>query len=239
MQITEPVMTSQQSSIEESYILAIDDDPTVGPLLGASLGLPAKTCASLEEFANLKVKQPPLATFVDIHLGLEENGLSILPDIKKRWPYNPVFVITSDAKDESLEEAFKVGADDFLTKPIREKEVKARFSTRLTDLQDRANQTTLGMVDVTLNLSHRVLTGPLGKRSLAPVETLILAQLIKAQGTMVLKEVLKREAWGVIKVSDNAFYRKVFELRRTLSEVTNSLSIRAVYGYGLKLEVSH
>ena len=135
-------------------------------------------------------------------------------------------------------QAFNKGADDFLQKPIKVKEVQARFKARLLGLQERAAKTQLAVGDLKLDTAHRMISGPLGTQFLAPVETLMLAHLIKACGTLAPKPVLKREAWGEVKVSDNAFYRKLFELRRAVEGVTRNVKIQSIYGAGLSLEVS-
>lgn len=222
---------------ENPFIVTLDDDPSVSRLLEKATGLKSMSFSSLRELCNVAGQYNPLAAFIDIHLGIDENGLDCIPTLRAKWPYCPLIVITSDPNDDAVVEAFKQGADDFLLKPIKPKEVHARFQTRLSDLQTRAAKMALNAGDVVLDTAHRVVTGPLGKQFLAPVETLILAQLIKARGTVVPKEVLKREAWGPVRVSDNAFYRKLFELRRALEGVTTSVKIQSVYGAGLSLDV--
>lgn len=220
------------------FIVTLDDDPSVSRLLEKATGLRSVSFSSGRELCAVADKYNPLAAFVDIHLGVEENGLDVITTLRSKWPYCPVIVVTGDPKDEALEQAFKMGADDFVLKPIRAKEIQSRFQTRLTQLQERAGQVSLRVGDLTLDTAHRTVTGPLGRHFLAPVETLILAQLIKARGTVVPKEVLKREAWGLVQVSDNAFYRKLFELRRALKGVTNAVKIQSVYRSGLSLKTN-
>lgn len=227
-----------QDELNNPFIVTLDDDPSVSRLLEKATGLRSVNFTTGRELCAVAEKMSPLAAFVDIHLGTEENGLEVITTLRQKWPYCPVIVVTADPKDEALESAFKMGADDFVLKPIRPKEIQTRFQTRLTQLQEKANNHSLMVGDLTLDTAHRTVTGPLGRHFLAPVETLILAQLIKAKGTVVPKEVLKREAWGLIQVSDNAFYRKLFELRRALKGVTTGVRIQSVYRSGLSLKTN-
>jgi DNA-binding response OmpR family regulator len=221
----------------DSFIVTLDDDPMVSRILELAIGIRSENYRTLKEFQQARFLKEPIAVFIDIHLGVDDNGLDVIPDTRKRWPYSPIIVVTSDPNDEALELSFRRGADDFLLKPIKPREAQARFRTRLSEAQDKASKAGLSVGDLFLDISHKVITGPIGKQFLAPVETLLLAQLIKARGTVVPKEVLKREAWGPVSVSDNAFYRKLFELRRALQVVTDKIKIQSVYGEGLSLEI--
>lgn len=226
-------------TLEDSqYIFTLDDDPSVSRILEKATGFKSLNCSSTKDLSRFVDRYTPVAAFIDIHLGIEDNGLDVIPKLRAKWPYSPLIVITSDLQDESLVEAFKQGADDYLLKPIKPKEVQIRFQTRLADLQNRAARTILNTGDISLDTAHRVVNGPLGRQFLAPIETLILAHLIKSQGTIVSKEVIKREAWGPVRVSDNAYYRKLFELRKALCDVSETVKIQSSYGTGLSL-LSH
>jgi DNA-binding winged helix-turn-helix (wHTH) protein len=78
----------------------------------------------------------------------------------------------------------------------------------------------------------------MGREFLPPIESLMLATLLAARGTVVPKETLKHEAWGLNAVSDNAFHRKLFELRRAVQSVSKDVSIRSLYGRGIVLDTS-
>jgi DNA-binding response OmpR family regulator len=218
--------------------VTVDEDPTVCRVIEKATGIRSLGFASSQEFLNASFKFLPLAVFLDIHPGTEGLALALIPTLQARWPFAPVIVVASEPTDECLYEACKQGANDFLLKPIHPREVQARFRLRLAELQERAARAELSAGDVHLDAAHRVVSGPLGRQFLAPVETLMLAQLIKANGTVVSKEAIKRDAWGPIHVSDNAFYRKLFELRRALENVTNNVKVHSIYGTGISLEIS-
>jgi len=221
----------------DHFTITVDDDPMVCRIIERATGIRSQGFGSSREIEHVCSQYEPLAVFLDIHLGFEESGLALIPLFRTHWHYAPIIVVTSDPDDVCLDEAFKQGANDFLLKPIKPREVQARFRTRLAELQERAARAALIAGDVRLDTAHRVVTGPLGRQFLAPVETLMLAQLIKAKGTVVPKEVIKRESWGPIHVSDNAFYRKLFELRRALEGVSHAVKIQSIYGTGLSLDV--
>ena len=55
---------------------------------------------------------------VDIKLG-DDNGIELLRKIKTQWPSIPVVMITGFGTVALAKEAFKIGAHDFLEKPLR------------------------------------------------------------------------------------------------------------------------
>ena len=131
-----------------------------------------------------------------------------------------------------------IGADDLIIKPVKPRELIARFQTRLLTLQKHSQGSSVAYCGLTLDKEHRIVSGPMGREFLPPIESLMLATLLAARGTVVPKETLKHEAWGLNAVSDNAFHRKLFELRRAVQSVSKDVSIRSLYGRGIVLDTS-
>ena len=61
---------------------------------------------------------------VDIKLG-DDNGIELLKKLKAQWPSLPVVMITGFGTVALAKEAFKLGAHDFLEKPLRLLQVRA------------------------------------------------------------------------------------------------------------------
>jgi two-component system, NtrC family, nitrogen regulation response regulator NtrX len=55
---------------------------------------------------------------IDIKLG-DDNGIELLSKLKQQWPLIPVVMITGFGTVSLAKEAFKIGAHDFLEKPLR------------------------------------------------------------------------------------------------------------------------
>jgi DNA-binding winged helix-turn-helix (wHTH) protein len=69
-------------------------------------------------------------------------------------------------------------------------------------------------------------------------EIALLGELIRANGVVVPKPVLKRELWKGLAVSDNALDRKIFEVRKALKEVGSKVEIHSIYGVGMVLRTT-
>lgn len=223
-------------NVQDGWVLVVEDDPVVAKIIEKSLNIPAVCLIDPREIEKLSPRREPMGCFVDIHLGAGRSGLDFVPALRRKWPVAPILVVTVDGSDEALERAFSAGADDLIIKPMKPRELIARFQTRLLTLQKHSQGTSLAFGGITLDKEHRIVAGPLGREFLPPIESLMLASLMAARGTVVPKETLKHEAWGLNAVSDNAFHRKLFELRKAIQSVSNDVTIRSQYGRGIVLD---
>ena len=196
------------------YTVTIDDDPTVSKIIEAALGTPTVSFSSTRDVLEQNTLNPQ-AIFVDIHLD-QENGLAALPKFREMFRYCPIIVITGDSNDKALAEALTLGADDFIMKPLRPREVVARLQARLADQALKQASQSLVFGDVQLDRGHRVLRGPKGERFLSPTEMNLLVALMRSA----------------------ALDRKVFEVRRALLDGGSRCSIGTAYGVGFFLEQS-
>jgi DNA-binding response OmpR family regulator len=220
------------------HIVTLEDDPLVQNVIEAAIGSPARHFADGAQLLSAADELAPLAFFVDIHLSEQTSGLDVIPRLRERWPFVPIIVVTSDQADELVGEALASGADDFVRKPLRPKELVARFQARASE-QARYQARALRPVgDVTLDLLHNTLTGARGeRRSLSQTDMALLCYLADASGTVVPRRDLKLRCWGNVKVSDKAVDRKIHLVRDALADVTTSVQVTAIYGSGFRLDV--
>jgi len=219
----------------EPYTLTLDDDPIVARLIEAALGTPTLAYDSAKTLLQDDRVLNPVAVFVDVHLN-DESGIAALPEIRQRWRYCPIIVITADPDDKALADALTCGADDFIMKPLRPREVVARLQARLADQALKQNTQSVSYGDVRLDQGYRTLRGPKGERFLSPTEMNLLLALMRSGGTTLERSMLKNQCWDHIAVSDNALDRKIFEVRRALLDVGSACSIGTTYGVGFFLE---
>jgi DNA-binding response OmpR family regulator len=221
-----------------SYIITVDNDPSMSEILERATGKRSVHLNSIAELDTQMDKLSPIAVFLDVHLGAEESGLDALPRIKERWPFSPIIVVTGDRSDDALTNALSRGADDFIYKPVNPREVAARMQARMTELARLQAHEVIALGDLTIDVAHRSISNQnKQKRFLSPTEMGLLKCLLNAQGTVVRREAMKQRCWGQIFVSDNALNRKLHEVRRTIKDLSSQVSIRTLYGTGFMIEV--
>lgn len=108
-------------------IAIIDDDPNMRDLLRihlSAVGLAVETFEDASSGIRALLKAPPNVLILDLMLP-DLGGLEVLQAIKGdvSTKHLRVLVLTSRKDDETYAEARKLGADGYLTKPIRREEL--------------------------------------------------------------------------------------------------------------------
>jgi len=112
--------TLAQTRVANYTLLIIEDDPTVGASLENYLQLRYRRVYwipdALTALAELPRLRPDLV-LLDIFLG-ERNGLDVLEQLRTEGFKAPVVVITAFSDVKMAVRAMKLGAEDFIVKPI-------------------------------------------------------------------------------------------------------------------------
>jgi two-component system phosphate regulon response regulator PhoB len=108
----------------------VDDDPEILPLVKAALSRYAISCDGVNDGASA-MEQLRSHSYDLVLLDLAMEGLAgfdVLLALKKdgRSRKIPVIVLTSNESDEALARSFGYGADDFVLKPFKAKELGMR-----------------------------------------------------------------------------------------------------------------
>ena len=102
-------------------ILLIDDDEALLKAIGRSLtdrGHALRTASSGREALRLMAEAPPDLMISDIEMpGMD--GVALLRAVRKRFPDMPVILTTGYATVDTAIAALRLGACDYLKKPIR------------------------------------------------------------------------------------------------------------------------
>ncbi len=137
-------------------ILIIDDEPNLRRSLGLILqraGYIITAAANAAEAIHLLQAGAYDLTFLDIKLP-DQNGIQLLPQLRELYPEMPILILTAHATLDTAIEAVRLGARDYLLKPIdpdnilkrveeilretkpkRRREITSQLQTLLTELQ--------------------------------------------------------------------------------------------------------
>jgi len=109
-------------------ILVVDDEPRLVALLDAYLrqeGYRVVTAGDGRQAAKVAQRERPHLIVLDIMMP-EVDGLEFLRE-HRRTADTPVILLTARAEDEDRIVGLELGADDYLTKPFRPRELLARI----------------------------------------------------------------------------------------------------------------
>jgi CheY-like chemotaxis protein len=115
------------------HILVADDEPHIGRIIQTKLEQgPFRVTLVYDGAEALRA----LAQYPDVALVLldlmmpERSGLEVLKTMRAdpRWAALPCVILTAAGQDERYEEAVRLGASDFITKPFSPKRLYARVA---------------------------------------------------------------------------------------------------------------
>jgi len=122
----------------KTRVLIVDDDRIILESLSELLqleGYEVETAADLKAALERCEKMPVDLVLTDVNMP-GGDGFELLHVVRKRWPETAVLMMTGYGTIESAVEAIKLGAYDYLTKPINDDEI-------LLTLERALNQQTI------------------------------------------------------------------------------------------------
>ena len=185
-----------------THILLIEDNPGFAEGLRQNLefdGYRVTVAADVASSSRALSADPPDLIILDLMLP-DGNGYDVLRTIRERDSVTPVLLLTALSEEAHKVRGFRLGADDYVTKPFGLLELLARIETLLRRSASgsfavmRLPPVRFG--DVQVDRDHRKVTRAGAAVQLTPKEYALLAALIARNGAVVEREELLREVWG-------------------------------------------
>ena len=218
-----------------SRILLVEDDPTINQTVADRLRAegfdvvqaydgPGAVAAHVEHRPDLVVLDVMLPGF---------DGLEVCRRIQAERPV-PVLMLTARDDETDLLVGLGVGADDYVTKPFRMREVVARIRALLRRVE-RARQLAaqgepaIAVNGLLLDRAARRVTVDGGPVHLTPLEFDLLVALVEEPRRVRSREDLMREVWGW---ADASGTRTLDSHIKSLRAKIGARRVRTVHGVG-------
>ena len=183
--------------------------------------------------AAMDREKPDLA-LVDISLA-EGNGFGVFSDAKSRGI--PVIFLTASSDEFSVVTGLDMGADDYISKPFRPRELVSRIRNVLRRTKKRTSIISLG--DLTIDTDRGSVHRGGQEVYLSTLEYKLLLVFIQHRGQTLTRDRLLEEIWDCAGdfVSDNTLTVYIKRLREKIEpDAQNPRYIRTVRGLGYRLE---
>jgi DNA-binding response OmpR family regulator len=227
------------SSAQNQYTITLDDHQEVSMILSKITKIRSEWYPTPEALFSADVDLSLLiGFFIDINLDNGREGLDYIPQIKRQFPNLPIFVISANDRPHYFKKAFEVGGVDFIRKPFVHEEVRARFSTRISENSQKKSSMMITFGDIQIDAQTGQMTGPLGKATLTQIEVRFLTSLANSKGMSVSREAITERSWLVEVVTPAAVLKKAHEIRGKLSIVSDDVKLMTLRGSGFKLIAS-
>lgn len=124
-----------------SRLLIIDDDAVFARVLARAMGsrgLTVETTSDAASALEAARRMQPRYCVLDLKLG-EENGLRLIPELKRAVPGIRILLLTGYASIATAVEAIKRGAHDYLAKPVDADSVARALMDDESDADENAD----------------------------------------------------------------------------------------------------
>ena len=223
------------SAAPAETILVVEDDPTINGALADRFRAEGFTvCTALDgpsAVAAFTEHQPDLVVLDVMLPGFD--GLEVCRRIQAERPV-PVLMVTARDDETDILIGLGVGADDYLTKPFRMREVVARVRALLRRVQRaaelaRASRSSHTSGGVSLDPATRTVTVEGTAVHFTPTEFDLLDALICQPGVVRRREDLLKEVWGW---DDDLGSRTLDSHIKSVRAKVGAERIRTVHGVG-------
>jgi two-component system KDP operon response regulator KdpE len=203
--------------------LVVDDDPSFRRVLRTSLsasGFATEEARSGEEAVTILARRTFDLVLLDVNMsGI--GGVEACREIRERLPNIGIVMVTVQDGESEMVRALEAGADDYITKPIRFRELVARLRAVLRRLhvEGTIEPSLLQAGELKLDIQRRALYRQGEIVHLTPTEFELLLLLMRNQGMPVTHGKLLRSIWGPEYGSELEYLRSfVKTLRRKVEQ---------------------
>jgi DNA-binding response OmpR family regulator len=171
------------------------------------------------------------ALILDLSLP-DDDGLSILRDLRHHNDPIPVLVLTARGGVEDRVRGLRSGADDYLVKPFAFDELVARLEALLRR-PGHLLGSSLKLANITLDTESRQVFIGDAPHIFSARETAVLELLMRRRGAVVSKKLVEDQMFGITgELGSNAVEVYVHRLRKQLADRGAKVTIHTVRGVG-------
>ena len=227
--------------MEKTRILLCEDDENLGMLLreylqakGYNVTLAPDGEAGFQHFSNEKFD----LCILDVMMP-KKDGFTLAQDIRKVNSVIPIVFLTAKSLKEDVLEGFRIGADDYITKPFSMEEMLLRIEAIMRRISGKKskNGTEYQLGSMIFDAQKQTLVTDNGTTKLTTKECERLALLVQNANSILERNYALKTIW----VEDNYFNARsmdvyITKLRKLLKD-DPEVEIINIHGKGYKLIV--
>ncbi|HJD89423.1 MAG TPA: response regulator transcription factor [Corynebacterium urealyticum] len=185
-------------------ILVVDDDPAISEMLTIVLqteGFDTVVVGDGNDAVTAAQEHDPDLILLDVMLpGM--SGIDVCRTVRE-FSTMPIVMLTARTDTVDVVLGLESGADDYITKPFKPKELIARVRARLRrSPEESAESTTIRVGEVEIDTAGHEVTRGGEVINLTPIEFDLLTTLASRPGQVFSREELLEKVWGYRKSGD-------------------------------------
>lgn len=222
----------------ESKVLLIEDDPAIVENLAAFLKAERFEVTAVDgqdkALEQIEAKRPDLI-LLDVTLA-QGNGYSACTAIKANYDI-PIIFLTALGDEFSVVTGLDMGADDYISKPFRPRELVSRMRSVLRRAGKSGGSVQVG--DLKVDMEKGVIVRAGEELFLSALEYRLFLVFLNHRGKILPRGQLLEEIWDVVGeyVNDNTLTVYIKRLRDKIErDPQNPEIIKTVRGLGYRME---
>jgi two-component system response regulator MtrA len=188
--------------VAKGRVLVVDDDPALAEMLGIVLRTegfePSFVADGDRALAAFRATRPDLV-LLDLMLP-GTGGIDVCRQIRAESG-TPIVMLTARGDTVDVVLGLESGADDYITKPFKPKELVARMRARLRRNEVPTNDV-VEVADLVIDTAGHVVSRGGGAINLTPLEFDLLTALARKPGHVFTREQLLEQVWGYRHAAD-------------------------------------
>ncbi|GAB4083746.1 two-component system response regulator MtrA [Myceligenerans cantabricum] len=180
----------------KSRVLVVDDDTALAEMIGIVLrgeGLEPVFCTDGDHALSMVRTHQPDLILLDVMLP-GKDGVQVCREVRAESGV-PIIMLTAKSDTVDVVLGLESGADDYISKPFKPKELVARVKARLRRTEDPGPER-LQVGDIDIDVTGHTVTRDGEKIALTPLEFDLLVELARKPWQVFTREVLLERVWG-------------------------------------------
>lgn len=192
-----------ETASDQTSVLVIDDDAALAEMLSIVLrneGLEPVWCANGDKAVDMFHDSRPDLVLLDLMLP-GRDGVDVCRDIRAESDV-PIIMLTAKSDTIDVVSGLEAGADDYVAKPFKAKELVARIHTRLRRMPADTESEALRIRDLSISVGGHTVKRDGKPIQLTPLEFDLLLALARRPWQVFSREVLLEQVWGYQHAAD-------------------------------------
>jgi two-component system response regulator MtrA len=231
---------TQQDQVGRGRILVVDDDAALAEMLSLVLhneGFESRIVARGDEAYDAFVEYKPDLVLLDLMLP-GTDGIEVCKQIRAGSGDSygvPIVMLTAKSDTIDVVAGLESGADDYVAKPFKPKELIARIRARMRHFETPA-QEMIDIGDLVIDVAGHSVTRDGAPIGLTPLEFDLLVCLARRPWQVFTREMLLEQVWGYQHAADTRLVNvHVQRLRAKVEhDVESPAIVVTVRGVGYK-----
>ncbi|MCM1216971.1 MAG: response regulator transcription factor [Lachnospiraceae bacterium] len=217
-------------------ILLVEDNESI--IMGLEYllqqeGYRVRTARNMQEADAFVREEAPDLILLDIMLP-DGNGFEFCMEVKRKWNF-PVIFLTAKEEEADVVKGLNLGADDYIIKPFRNRELISRIRSVLR--RNGKGGSALKCRDIVLDLESGKVSRAGEELNLTRLEYRILSTMLAYPDRLFTREEILADIWDISGnyVNDNTLSVTIKRIREKLGDAEGEI-IKTVRGIGYRIE---